>query len=288
MNGGCPHCRQMNFKRMTNKALIREINEFRVYCTHRKEGCGWVGKLAAIENHLESDRGCDYVEVRCTNYGFSGRYQVDCGVPMKRMYLTNHQQNECEYRRYTCEHCGYIDTYDAIAGTGYVWSDKYYKHSGKLNHYNDCDHYPLECPNKCGEKAIKRMDMEAHQEICPMEPLDCPFESVGCKNVIRRKDLATHTQTNMEAHLLLLVESHQELVCKSGELVCKNDELFCKNDELVHKSDELVRKNDELVRKNDELVHKNDELVRKSNELTEKMEKSAHDLCARLDKLENK
>ena len=57
MNGGCPHCRQMNFRRMTNKALIREINEFRVYCTHRKEGCGWVGKLAAIENHLESDRG---------------------------------------------------------------------------------------------------------------------------------------------------------------------------------------------------------------------------------------
>ena len=216
MNGGCPHCREKNLKSMTNKEKTREINEFRVYCTHRKEGCGWVGKLAAIENHLESDRGCDYVEVRCTNYGFADSHREECGVPMERKYLDNHQQNECEYRQYTCEHCGYIDTYDAIAGTGYVWSDKYYKHSGKLNHYNDCDHYPLECPNKCGQKVIKRMDMKAHQEICPMEPLDCPFESVGCKNVIRRKDLPTHTQTNMEAHLLLLVKSHQELARKNG------------------------------------------------------------------------
>ena len=61
--------------------------------------------------------------------------------------------------------------------------------------------------------------MKAHQRICPLEPLDCPFKSVGCKNTPRRKDMDNHTQMNMEAHLLLVVRSHQELAQKHEELV---------------------------------------------------------------------
>ena len=246
MNGGCPHCRQMNFRRITNKALIREINEFRLYCTHRKEGCGWMGKLEAIENHLESDQGCGYVEVRCTNYGYSGGHQVDCGVPMERMYLANHQQNECEYRQYTCEHCGYIDTYDAIAGTGHVWNDYYVSNIVAGNHYDECDHYLLECPNECGEKAIKRMDMEAHQEICPLEPLDCPFKSVGCAYETLRKDMDDHTQMSMQAHLLMVLQSHEKVTQKNEELVQENEELTRKIEELMESNREFRDRLDRL------------------------------------------
>ena len=41
----CPHCREDDFKSMVNKALIREINELHIRCTHREKGCDWVGEL---------------------------------------------------------------------------------------------------------------------------------------------------------------------------------------------------------------------------------------------------
>ena len=63
----CPHCRQTDFKSFINKEKIREINEFRILCTHHKKGCSWVGKLEDIKQHLEGNDGCGYVVVECSN-----------------------------------------------------------------------------------------------------------------------------------------------------------------------------------------------------------------------------
>ena len=42
---------------MINRAMIREVNELKIYCTNHSEGCGWVGQLGELKNHLDSDKG---------------------------------------------------------------------------------------------------------------------------------------------------------------------------------------------------------------------------------------
>ena len=81
------------------------------------------------------------------------------------------------------------------------------------NHYDQCEQYPLQCPNECGAENIKRKDMKTHRETCPLEPLNCPF---------------------------------QELACKNEELSHKNEEIAHKNEELVHKIEELNQKIEEF------------------------------------------
>ena len=53
--------------------MIREVNELKIRCTNHREGCGWVGELGELKSHLDSDKGCRYVEVICTNKGCGER-----------------------------------------------------------------------------------------------------------------------------------------------------------------------------------------------------------------------
>ena len=233
----CPQCGNKDVKTMINKEKIREINEIRIRCTHHKKGCDWVGELEDINSHLQR---CDCEEVTCTNTGYSTTTM--CGEAIERRYLTDHQKNACKYRQYTCEYCGYVDTYDAIAGTGRIFFG-----GGRGNHHDKCNNFPLECPNECGDKTIKRRDMTTHRNTCPLEPLDCPFKSVGCnENKLLRMDLSTHTKTSTEAHLLMVVQSFQELARKYDKMVHKNEELAQKNEKLVHKNKELTEKMEEF------------------------------------------
>ena len=61
----------MNFQHVLNKEKIREINEFRIRCTNSKKGCKWVGELRAIQGHLESESGCRFVKVNCSNGAYN-------------------------------------------------------------------------------------------------------------------------------------------------------------------------------------------------------------------------
>ena len=158
----------------------------------------------------------------------------------------------------TCEYCGYVDTYDAIAGTGRVRNEPT-RATLQGNHYDVCAYRPLECPNECGGKNIKRMDMVAHRKSCPLEPLDCPFKSIGCKNIVRRKDM-----DNEEAHWALV---DQELGRKNVELRCTKDELGHTKEELGRMQEELGRTKEKLGYTKGELDCRNGELGRTKKEL---------------------
>ena len=178
----CPHCRTEGFSSILNKAMIREINEFKLRCTNKTKGCKWVGELGSLKHHLESDNGCDYVIVTCSNTAYNVMPMrrstlTTCGEGMERRHLTYHQENECLYRQCRCQYCGYIDTYDAIAGRGEIRNRDSMIMYGR-NHYEQCYEYPLKCPNECGAENIKRKDMKTHRENCPLELLDCPFKYI--------------------------------------------------------------------------------------------------------------
>ena len=351
-NKTCPQCRKKDFQNILDKAMIREIKEFKVRCTNKTKGCKWVGELGSLEYHLESDNGCGYVMVTCSNHASIYARLIlfflapsICGEGMERRHLTHHQKNECLYRQYTCQHCGYIDTYDAIAGSGKIRNEgsmiggggnhycecveypldcpnecgtenikrkdmeehkeicpfeaivcpfseicnkdniiprkdiedhkkecdfrpcqcehcghnaTYLSMSGKgqfgtllgPNHYDKCDDYPLQCPNKCGAENIKRKDMKIHREICPLELLDCPFQQVSCSvGKILRKDMDSHCQKMTQPHLLLVVQSNKELAQKNEEIAHRNEELGRKHGELSRKVDQLTKKVEAMKKK---------------------------------------
>ena len=81
----CPHCRHENFNHMLNKALKREIDDLEIRCTKQELGCQWVGELSSLQTHLDSDKGCRYVEVQCSN---------KCGA--KKMNLTFFPGHTCQ------------------------------------------------------------------------------------------------------------------------------------------------------------------------------------------------
>ena len=179
----------------------------------------------------------------------------DCEEKIDRRHHTLHLERQCKFRSYVCEHCGYEDTYDAIAGSGQkrkkrdntstifdicvglvgtpmpivflqlatgagIYSD-YGAPFSKLelkNHFEECSNYPLECPNQCGKTDIKRKDMGTHRDSCKLEPLNCPFKYVGCTDKIHRQDMADHQQKNMEKHLLMLARDHERLSRKVEKL----------------------------------------------------------------------
>ena len=187
----CPHCRAVGFQSVLNKEKIREIKELRIRCTHRGKGCEWVGQLGTLDKHLLSDRGCGCVTVTCSLSAYTGRNhfewrRVVCGEKVERRHLTAHKE-KCRYREYRCQYCGHVATYNAIAGTG-----EFSRYSQiRMVGGNQCDHFPLECVNKCGKIDIKRKDMPVHHNVCPLEQLKCPFDSL-CAATILRRDMESH------------------------------------------------------------------------------------------------
>ena len=188
----CLHCRHKNFIHILNKPLKREVDELEIRCTKQGVGCQWVGELSSLQAHLDSDKGCGYVEVQCSN---------KCGSKMKRKDLVAHLGWQCPLRKMTCKYCYYEDTYQTI----------------NTQHYKKCLSYPLPCPNKCGTTDIQRADMANHRSKCELEPVECPFHEAGCTARVVRREFDAHMSGSQQNHLLALLGAFQQTKRKLSE-----------------------------------------------------------------------
>ena len=77
----CPNCRsRLAGNSFLDKRTNREINQLRVHCDNRKEGCPWEGYLQQAQEHCKS---CSERIVVCSN---------KCGKRMKPQQLQEHLQ----------------------------------------------------------------------------------------------------------------------------------------------------------------------------------------------------
>ena len=181
----CPHCCHENFIHILNKPLKREVDEFEIRCTKQGVGCQWVGELSSLQAHLESDKGCGYVEVQCSN---------KCGLKMKRKDLIAHLGWQCPLRKIKCKYCHYEDTHQTITS----------------QHYKKCPCYPLPCPNNCGTTDIQRADMANHCSKCELEPVECLFHEAGSTAQVVCREFDAHMSGSQQDHLLALLGAFQE------------------------------------------------------------------------------
>ena len=164
-----------------------------------------------------------------------------------RKDMKKHKDEECENCLYTCQYCQLRGTYISING------------EGKRSHYNICDQYPLDCPNNCGARKIKRKVMSLHRDNCILEPLNCPFQYASCPtHPILRKDMDSHCKNNMQSHLLLMAKSQQELARKNETLSKTIDKLVSKNQELALKVDKQTKKTEPVDTQQEEGYHDHD------------------------------
>ena len=112
----CPHCRAEGegFNHVIHKGLRSEVNQLKIRCSNRGEGYQWTGELGTLKQHLESDSGCGYVTVYCSNQCIMAFEQKL--VSIKRKDLGKHLASDCILRPYQCEYCGLKDTYMMITG----------------------------------------------------------------------------------------------------------------------------------------------------------------------------
>ena len=186
----CPLCNKPDFSFMQELALERYLKDLDVWCSYKKVGCEWKGKLGKYEQHLnktpspESQMiGCQFVEVEC---------MYECGEWFQRQHITTHQTQQCKKRPYSCDYCrDYSSTFEEVIKT----------------HYPQCNKYPVDCPNKCREYSFERQELATHlKDECPLTLVNCPFYYAGCDVHIPRKDMSEHMK-DLTKHLTLLAHT---------------------------------------------------------------------------------
>ncbi len=203
----CPLCNQFFSMSIPDKQLRRILNERKIFCVLQSHGCSWQGQMNSIQNHINISNGslpsngscCQYVPVPCKF----------CNVLYIRIDMETHE-DECPLKPVHCEHCrNYTAPYHDV-----------------INHHDECPCYPTLCPNKCSDFKFKREDVEMHLSVtCLLQDIPCEFSYTGCNIVKNRKDMPDHLKENMELHLQLLSDKHQDLEIRCHELEDQNQQL---------------------------------------------------------------
>lgn len=204
----CPLCNEATFTVLHNKGLQRSLNELSVYCSNKKLGCEWKGRLGQYQQHINEDPepevqllGCPYVEVECKH---------GCGGRMRRGVIAEHQNEQCPQRPFCCAYCREYDS---------IHADVVYRH------WPVCKKYPMTCPNHCTVYAIERENMQEHlQHNCPRQRVSCEFNFAGCVVELPREELGDHLESSQVEHMSMLAVLNQRM----AEDLAEKDEQIAK------------------------------------------------------------
>ena len=194
----CPTCRGPNLlsDARLNKHLQREIYDLKVHCKHHKAGCKWVRDL---KDHLDPvRRKCKYLLLPCS---------FGCGKQVRSSSMKQHKLYRCPKRDHTCKYCSYHNSRDIVME----------------QHLPVCPEFPVKCPNKCKIKGLKRKQLKAHINECPLQRIECPFSSAGCTVKLPRNQMETHEDIAMRQHLRLVaahLSSKQQESTPQSTVVC--------------------------------------------------------------------
>ena len=211
----CPLCKAIEVKYYPDKTLERQINQRKVFCLLRKDGCFWTGELSKLHDHFdfyqinENSNPCQFFPVRCTY----------CNEHVRRKDMEDHE-TRCELRPLSCKFCGY------------VVGDENLK-----NHYKKCPACPVYCTNFECSKVVTRWQLDRHLMICEWSLLDCKYQHAGCSMKVFRKDMESHLEKYTQKHLDLL-----NLKCERLEdLEEQNEKNCCALQEKLDELEEEVK-----------------------------------------------
>ena len=169
----------------------QEIKSLKVKCNNSENGCGWVGELQSLNDHLTT---CEYTLLHCQNECTKEERLLRCD-------LDDHLKNKCPNRQYQCPHCKDTGRYCDITTT----------------HLDTCPKVKIPCLNSECKALVFRCDLADHQSKCPFEKVPCKYAGIGCKEEPLRKDLLQHEDDDT-FHLRLAVETINKQQKKINDL----------------------------------------------------------------------
>ena len=176
----CPVCREQHScntsESMNDKYNERRVTSLRVKCPNVH--CDWEGSVGTVDNHKRIH--CLFENVSCSE---------GCGTFVLRRNLQSHIDNECRLRTSFCKFCHQEGTHEFIT----------------TDHCRECDVYPIECPNQCGE-TVAQKKIETHLGKCPMQDIECRYSVFGCTSVAKRSETDQHEAEHKDYHLHLSLE----------------------------------------------------------------------------------
>ena len=173
----CPTCRDSDALSNAHfdKFLKRKVSSVRIHCQHRKEGCEWVGEVRDFQYHL------DHNVVDCP---------FGCGKGSCQVVIKKHKSLFCLNRPIGCDNCDYYNTFAIVT----------------QKHNPICLQSPVDCPNHCPVKGLKRSQLEQHFNECSHQLVNCP--ETGCSVWLSRGEMGLH-KVHIEQHNLVMVETSQ-------------------------------------------------------------------------------
>ena len=151
----------------------------------------WSDTVSAAVNHLE---GCPYLPTACPLGCVCLEGEREGQVArLERRHIPGHVRDSCPLRVVTCEFC-----------EGEV------KASEMNPHLEDCEAFPLPCPNGCAREGedevreVKRRDLTVHLDThCPLQKVQCPHRDHGCREEMERRLTDTHEREFLHIHFKL-------------------------------------------------------------------------------------
>ncbi len=167
---------------------MRDIKVLEVRCANTTRGCEWIGCVSTLEEHVAK---CEYTLVECTNKCTAEKKTVS----VMKKDLEHHVQFECPKRAYKCKYCTEEGTYANIM--------EY--------HDNLCLNKPVPCQNTDCTLTLERGRVKRHvASECEHTVVACKYDSIGCSERKKRKDIKAHEE-NDKMHLRLSLNKVSQL-----------------------------------------------------------------------------
>ncbi|XP_011405866.1 PREDICTED: TNF receptor-associated factor 5-like [Amphimedon queenslandica] len=212
----CPNCRSQKITQSSfDKEMDKRIKELVVYCSHKRGGCEWRGKVRDVDGHMSA---CKHQLVECPN---------GCTEIVYPHTLDGHMKDTCPHREAICQYCSLRDRHNIITGS---------------RHIDECPEIPVPCHNKECQEIVIRREMSAHVEECPKEMVPCTYAKAGCSETVKREDLESHNKDRLKLHLDIAMKQIEEFGRSNETLSTKvNSHKIMKLDEYTkHKEEKTV------------------------------------------------
>ncbi len=85
-NKPCPNCRDPQFSTMLDKNLQRAVNNLKVFCVNKNNGCEWTGEVIYLPKHVQD---------KCLCVGVACKY---CSKEFSKQTVKVHETDECDGR----------------------------------------------------------------------------------------------------------------------------------------------------------------------------------------------
>ena len=132
-------------------------------------------------------------------------------VKMERRYLAKHQKDSCPMRELKCDFCG----------------DKTVKAKEMNSHLENCEYFPIPCPNDCGfdpegSGQVTRKCVITHlANECPLQQIECPYLEYGCVERMERRHMDQHEIVFTHKHFKLTINGMKKIIEKQAQRIEK-------------------------------------------------------------------